>query len=314
MIHEIMHEIQGILYSADLDYNAYEFSATVVVIGLGLATIAGMLLLPQGWIAPTAAFFVLGAFLASVYALLMVMANKRVALIEELLPDFLSIISSNIRSGLTYDRALLLSARKEFGPLAREVDRAAKEAISGKSLPEALMGMTTRVRSESFAKTIRLIVEGIRSGGKLAELLEATSQDLRRFSSVRKDVTATVMVYQLFMLAAAALAGPLLYAVMVILVQTTSVMKSRMVVSPDAAAYLPLGVGASSFSPEFAFLFSIAGIAITGVFSCFAAGVVSKGRESEGYSYVPIVLAVGLLIFFVAKTGLELLFTQFSLA
>ena len=118
----------------------------------------------------------------------MVMANKRVAVIEELLPDFLSIMSSNIRSGLTYDRALLLSARKEFGPLSKEVDRAAKEVISGKTLPDALMGMTTRVRSESFAKTMRLIVEGVRSGGKLADFAGGAAIDKSEILKVDCDV------------------------------------------------------------------------------------------------------------------------------
>ncbi len=305
-----MREIQGMLHSADLEYDAWDFSAKICYAGAILAIITGELMWSYGPIAIVDAVAVFALFITSTYAVLMVMANKRVAVIEELLPDFLSIMSSNIRSGLTYDRALLLSARKEFGPLSKEVDRAAKEVISGKTLPDALMGMTTRVRSESFAKTMRLIVEGVRSGGKLADLLEATSLDLRRFTTVRKEVTATVMVYQLSVLAASAIAGPLLYAVMVNLVHVTSQLQARMAVSSDAAAYLPMGAGAS-ISPEFAFLFSIAGIILTGFFSCLAAGVIAKGRESEGYAFMPVVILVGLLLFFAAKSALELMFAQF---
>ncbi|MCX6773049.1 MAG: type II secretion system F family protein [Candidatus Micrarchaeota archaeon] len=304
-----MRELQSILYSAELEYDAWDFTARVLSIGVLFAILVSAFFWPNIGLAILIGFFIFILFLAIVYAIVTVMANKRVALIEELLPDFLSIMSSNIRSGLTYDRALLLSARKEFGPLAREVDRAAKEALSGKPLPDALMGMTTRVRSETFAKTMRLIVEGIRSGGKLADLLETTSLDMRRFSAVRKDVTATVLVYQLFMLAASAIAGPLLYAVAVILVQTTNQLHAKIAVSTDAGGWMPIA-GGTSFSPEFVFYFSIVGIIITGVFSSLAAGVISKGKESEGYAYMPVVIVVGLLLFFVVKLALEGVFAQ----
>jgi flagellar protein FlaJ len=301
-------EIQSLLTSADLEYDPWDFTIVLVVLGeslgIGAAVLSG---LPLG-LAALLSFAVFLVFIFSSYALLVVLANRRIAVIEEMLPDFLSIIASNIKSGLTYDRALLVSARKEFGPLAKEVNRAAKETLSGKPLPDALMSMAERLRSEQFAKAMRLIVEGINSGGKLADLLENTASDIRRFSAVRKDVSATVRVYQLFVLSAAAIGAPLLYAVTNVLVGTIDSLRAKMGTG-EGGAQLSFFQGSASISADFLFWFSIAGLVITGLFSALASGVISRGKESDGYTYVPLIILVSLCLFLFARLAMQSLFS-----
>jgi len=253
------------------------------------------------------------AFEASVYGLLVVTSAKRIAAIEESLPDFLSMMASHIRSGLTYDRALLMSARKEFGPLSKEINRAARETMTGTPLADAMLGMTGRIRSETFTKTMKLIVEGYSSGGNLAELMENTSLDMRRFGSTRKEIAATVLVYRLFMFSAACIGAPLLYAVATFLIKIISQTKAKMNINSfDASqAGLPLLGGASSLSPETVFWFSIIAIAIGAFFSALAAGVISKGKESEGMPYVPLLLAVSIGAFLLITYLLEALMGGF---
>ena len=145
MIREAIIEIKSLLTSADLDYDVWDFTIVLVVLGESLGIVAAVLSgLPLG-LAALLSVVVFLIFIFSSYAALVVLANQRIAVIEEMLPDFLSIIASNIKSGLTYDRALLVSARKEFGPLAKEVNRAAKETLSGKPLPDALIVYTSPV-------------------------------------------------------------------------------------------------------------------------------------------------------------------------
>ena len=302
------NEIKSLAYAADMERDLKRLALTAIALGLLLnaLTIAllwesfGVLALMAG-----AAAFLLAPI--TLYALLVVTANKRTALMEDALPDFLGFMASNIRSGVTHDRALLLSARKEFGPLTREIDFAAKEVLAGKRLADALIDMTKKIRSEGIVKTIRLLVQGINSGGDLAELLETTSSDLRRFSSVRKDVNATLLLYQLFIFAAATFGAPLLYAVTNFLV--TILFRIRTSASVEAA---PEGLqttstllGASLLSPDIVFWFSIAAIIITSVFAALAGGVIAKGKESEGYSSIPLFIALSLAVFFLTRAFLE---------
>lgn len=307
-------DVCGLLVSCDLEFDAHEFVKRMLLYGFGIGVGIGLVFfnhsLSISFLMGAAAFLVFGVL---VYSLLVVTSARRVAAIEEALPDFLSVMASHIRSGLTYDRALLLSARKEFGPLSKEVNKAAKETMTGKPFGEAMLDMAVKVRSETFMKTMKLIVEGFNSGGNLAQLLENTSLDMRRFSSTRREISATVLVYRLFMFAAACIGAPLLYAVATFLIKVITQTKAKMNInSLDAGqAGLPMLGGASSLSPESVFLFSLLAIAIGAFFSALAAGVISKGKESEGFAYVPLLLAVSIGAFLLITFLLDALMGGF---
>ncbi len=306
----IVAHIRSLLYACDLRYDASDFILRILLYGVGFGIGTGLVFFNESLdFSFSLGFLVTFLFVAITYSLLLVTANKKTTMIEEALPDFLSFMASNIRSGVTYDRALLLSARSEFGPIAREIDYAAKQTLAGKPLSDALMEMTTRVRSEMFAKTIRLIVQGFNSGGNLSELLESTAHDIRRFGAIRKDVSATVLVYQLFMFSAAAIGAPLLYSVTSFLIQVISDTRAKVGtgITAESAQGLPFFGTSNAISPELIVSFSIVAIIITAFFSALAAGVISKGKESQGISYIPALLAIGLFLFFAGRVILNLL-------
>ncbi|MBU0907056.1 MAG: hypothetical protein KKE05_02760, partial [Nanoarchaeota archaeon] len=57
---------------------------------------------------------------------------------EEVFPDFISLMSSNLRAGMTVDRALVLSARKEFAPLDAEIMKVGKDILTAREINVAL--------------------------------------------------------------------------------------------------------------------------------------------------------------------------------
>jgi len=311
----IVKGTQRLLNNCDIDMKAEVFLLNIVLGGIAFSIGASIILhgvlgYPQllSFIAGVALFMV---FLGIFYGILAIGAAKRAEEIEAVLPDFLSLMSSNLRSGLTPDRAFILSVRSEFGPLEKEIDTAAKEIVSGKSFTVAFRDMAKRTESEIFAKSVRLIIEGVRSGGNLAELLENTALDIRRFSAVRKEISAIVRVYELFIIAAATIGAPLLYGVASFLIDIISEMKTKMNLGDAMAAtasYMPIfGGSADAVSPEVVFQFSIAALVITSFFGALTAGVISKGRESSGYIYIPLMLTLALGMFFLTKFALETL-------
>jgi archaellum biogenesis protein FlaJ (TadC family) len=308
MTGKLTEYVRMLLISCDFEYDPDKFVMKMLAYGLGLGLAVGLIFFNYSLvISAAAAFIFLFGFEFAIFGMMIMAANKRIEMIESALPDFLSMMASNIRSGLTYDRALLLSARKEFGPLAKEIDLAAKETLTGKPLSEAFMDITKRTNSEVLAKTIRLIVEGINSGGNLADLLETTSLDIRRFGAIRKEVAATVLIYQLFMLAAAAVGAPIIYAVTTFLVGVITSTKAKITATAtEGASYLPFfKTGASTLTPDMIFWFSLAALLLTSFFGALAIGVISKGKESEGIPYFPLMLFVSYGIFFGTKFALE---------
>lgn len=310
----IEENIRRLLINCDIEVKAKDFLTRILLFGAGFGLGVGMVLMnyaPELAIPSAIGTFVV--FEVFIYAMLTLTAGKRVSAIEEALPDFLSMMAGNIRSGLTPERALLMSARKEFGPLAKEIDKAAKSTIvAGVPFTEALMGMTERVQSEMFAKTMRLVVEGVRSGGQLADLLERTSYDIRKSSALRKEVEATVLTYKLFMLAAAGMGAPVLYAVSSFMIGMITDMRAKISIdTSEAAQVLPMFTGNTAIPPELVMWFSVAAIGLTAVFGSLTAGVISKGKESDGFRYVPMLLALSITIFIAGKMFLETVLSEF---
>src|SRR6185503_20106776 len=94
---------------------------------------------------------VIGAFffflvLSAIYTVmkLKLASYANIKKMEEAFPDFLQLMSSNLRAGMTTDRALLMAARKEFYPLDLEILKLGKELMTGRKIEDALYEMGER--------------------------------------------------------------------------------------------------------------------------------------------------------------------------
>ena len=67
---------------------------------------------------------------------LILAVDKRRDFVEKVLPDALELTAANIRAGFIPSKALLLSARSEFGPLAEAIKRSGKDIFLKRELYE----------------------------------------------------------------------------------------------------------------------------------------------------------------------------------
>jgi pilus assembly protein TadC len=248
------------------------------------------------WVAVFAGMLIL------MHGFLILAVDRRTKFIEKILPDALQLMAANIKSGFIPSRAMLLSARKEFGPLSDAIKKSGKEMMTGKPLQESLEEIPKSMKSEALETTISLIVRGIRSGGQLVSLFEETALDMRRKESIRKEVKANIIMYGIFIAFAGAIGAPVLYALSSFLVTTITNMGAVTQIPQDFATTLPIiRFGSINISPDFLFWFSIAAILITTVFGGFIMGIIDSGREKAGIKYIPILLILAMVIFFSAR-------------
>ena len=106
------------------------------------------------------------------YLILLLKIDAREREIEKNLPDFLQLASANIRAGMTIDQALWFAIREQYGILAKEMKQVAKENFSGTPLTQAFSKLKDKYRSKILKRAMVLIIEGLNSGGKMAEILE----------------------------------------------------------------------------------------------------------------------------------------------
>ena len=219
---------------------------------------------------------------------------------EQVFPDFISLMSSNLRAGMTVDRALVLSARKEFAPLDKEIMQVGKDILTAREISEALYDMGQRIGSDEIRKTIQLIISGIRSGGSLSVLLEQTSNNMRERNFVKKRAASNVLMYVIFIFFAVAFGAPLLFALSSVLVE---IMSSIFANVPTTAtnANLPFTISSINISLNFVIYYSSFFIVASAILASLILGLVSNGNEKEGLKYTIPLILIGLVVFFLAR-------------
>ncbi len=243
------------------------------------------------------------------HGFLILAVEKRSHFVESILPDALQLMAANIKSGFIPSRAMLLSARKEFGPLSDAIKQAGKEMMTGKSLQEGLSTIPKTIKSNVLDNTISLIIRGVRSGGQLVALFEETAIDIRRKESIKKEVKANILMYGIFIGFAGCVGAPALYALSSYLVTTISRLGSVAQVPDEFQSRLPLmKFGQIDISGDFLFWFSIAAIVITTLFGGLIIGIIDSGKEKSGIKYMPIMMLIGLAVFFVGRIVVTTMF------
>jgi len=245
-------------------------------------------------------------------AYLTLAVEKRKNFVESVLPDALELMAANMRAGFIPSKALLLSARSEFGPLAEAIKKSGKEILTGKSLAEGLNEIPKYINSETLQRAINLINEGSKYGGQLVSLLEENAIDIRRRQAIKKEIKANIIMYGIFIVFAGVLAAPVLYALSLYLITTLTSLGATNIGSAEVISKgVPLFKGGVKISPDFLFWFSMASIMITTFFSGLIIGLIETGKEKGGIKYVPIFMIVALLIFLGANFMINAMFGSF---
>jgi archaellum biogenesis protein FlaJ (TadC family) len=218
---------------------------------------------------------------------------------EEVFPDFIALMSSNLRAGMTIDKAMLLSSRKEFAPLDREIIRMGKDIVTGKETSKALYDMSKRINSEKISRTIQLIVSGIRAGGNLAVLLEETASNMRERNFVEKRAASNVMMYEIFIFFAVAFGAPALFSLSTVLVQILSSILSNIPQGvTNTTISMPFTLTSINVSPKFIFYFSLVFLTVIDILASLVLGLVTKGKERDGLKFVIPLCLCSICVFF----------------
>ncbi len=246
------------------------------------------------------------------YLVFSLLANNRKKEIEEVLPDALQLVSANVESGLTVEKAFLLAARDEFGPLAKDLKRVAVEIFGGTPMQEALSDLADSTNSSLFAETLNLLKDSIESGGDISKLLESSASDVQKSLQLREEIAANVKMYSLFITIASVIGAPLLFSISVFLTRKTSAMWSSQSVNFDnLPSSGPMEFSQPSIDPAFFSDFALATIIVSNIFAALIISEIKNGNVKEGMKYVPFFVIAGVLVFFIVETVVASAFGSF---
>ncbi len=245
------------------------------------------------------------------YIFLVFSIDSKTKEVEEALPDALQLMSSNIRAGLTTDKALLLAARPEFGVFAEELRRVGRETMTGRNFAYALRKTTKRVKSSNLNRTIDLIVNSLKSGGKLADLLDQTAGDLRDQAMIKKEISAGVLMYVIFIFVAIAFGAPMLFAMSAFLVklltQNMAVIAEGMP-KGEMVSGAPISLTDTNIDAGFINTYSLISLVVSSIFGSIIMGLILSGDNKSGLKYLPILVAIAVGLFMLGSYGMDAIF------
>jgi pilus assembly protein TadC len=229
--------------------------------------------------------------------------ERRRSAVEEILPDFLLLVAGNIRAGMTSFSAFKSSTRPEFGALAEEVRTVTARSLGTGSFGNALTVISENIRSKSLSESVRFFLQAVRSGGKVAQILENTSTDLRRTQDLKKELESGTRTYVIFVAFVMVIATPLLMAVSVSFVELITRIQSQSGLSAAGVETAGLGFLGGNLTISAAFLEGMAYILLIGnaLLAGLFMGTIGGGKPLLGMRYTPFMFIASVLVFWVAK-------------
>lgn len=301
-------ELGASLKMAGIETTPEMFSGLVIigcVVSIAVAIAFSSLVRLPAYASFLLPFLAAAAVILVAYLLIALRIESRKNQVESVLPDFLHIAASNVRAGMPIDQALWFAARPEFGLLSQEMGAVAKRTFGGESLTQTLERLSARFDSPLLRRTVSLINHGVSSGGEMAGILEDTAKDVRRAQLIRKEITASMLMYVIFITFASVIGAPFLYAVSFKLISVLQKVWGQMsrANAPSIGFLVPSSPGVT---PEQFFWFSFTAILLTSVIASFIISVIQTGSKKEGVKYVPLLGLAGIFAFLLIIAVLDI--------
>jgi len=244
-------------------------------------------------------------FIVSVYLVLEYKIDGRKTKLEDTLPDFLQITSANLRSGIALDRAMLLAARPEFGFLSDDIKDMNRRIYGGENFDASLRELADKYRSYQLTHAVRMILESLRYGGAMADLIEQIAKDMRSQQMTQKEVSGQLFMYSIFIAFAGLIAAPVLYGLTAQMITVTdAVWKGILAQNPGGLPTTGISFLKPSppkITPQTYHDFSLVAIAIITGFAGLIMSAISTGSAIKGIKWVPIFIIIGIIVFIIMQ-------------
>ncbi|MBI3037035.1 type II secretion system F family protein [Candidatus Woesearchaeota archaeon] len=240
---------------------------------------------------------------------------NRTKKMEAVLPDFLRLVSENLKGGMPFERSLWSAIKPEFGILGQEVRLAAKKVITGAEVNDAVVEFTSKYDSPMLRRSFDLILEGMKGGGRTADVIDRVIDTIEETKELKAEMAATNLSYIIFVIIIVVVVAPGLFTLSFQFLTILQGLGERISSSGagQAGASLPISFGNVSVDPAKFRDFSRYALMIISVFSGMIISLISKGSIKGGIRFVPLLFIGSQLVYAVAmKIGTSVFSGFFS--
>jgi pilus assembly protein TadC len=242
-------------------------------------------------------FFLLG------YFVLDMRVYKRVRDIEEHLPEFLIVVSTNLKGGMNIDAALWNGIKPKFGVLAEEITLVSKKVMTGYDVGEALEDLHNKYESPELKRTLSLIISELEMGGKISKIIDDIISQLKNTKKLKNKMVASVLSYVIFISAITMFIAPILFALsynLVSFIYDFVVRISTSVTSGAGAPTFLANLDPTAIDPSTFKIFGYVANGTIALFSSMIVSIIQKGDVKGGLKYIPIFLFFAIVVYYIS--------------
>jgi archaeal flagellar protein FlaJ len=213
--------------------------------------------------------------------------------IESNFSDALKQMADTLKAGDTYESALREVANSEYGRLSEEMELALRRLEEGENLDTSLRGFAERIDSKTVKRTIAIILDSVRTGASLADILDEIADDVRDYYRLKENRKANTTMQFIFMVAAGGIIAPAIFG------EINAVMKIFSAVSMQAVtpAQKLAADGVSNFILTLIQLYIIIEVLASGIMMA----IIRDGKINKSIIYIPILLLLAFVSYYLAS-------------
>jgi len=272
-------------FQSTLDYVGVKMPAQMLVLASVIGAFAGLFFM---WLLVDP---VLGLLVAAIIVDLGIgmpffMADRKVAQIEDKLPDMLHHMSTTLKTGGTVEVALREVSRQDYGPITPGIKKMIRQINEGKTFEQAFANFADETRSELVRKASVIIVAARKAGGGLVETLTAMSDDIRAISRLQRERKSKTVMQFLFIMVAGVMVAPLVFGIV----------KSVLDILVSASSTAAQAAAGAAMIAQFGFLFKVY-LMIESFLCTLGSVLIREGRWQKAIIYIPMGMLAAYVIY-----------------
>ncbi len=261
-------------------------------------------------------FTLIGISIIAIYFALDLKIYHRTKELEEVLPHFFEVLSSNLKGGLPFDKALWMSIKPEFGILSNEIGMAAKKVMTGHDVEDALNEFAEKYDSPQLKRSMDLLVSELHEGGSVTTVIDKIVENFEKSAEIKEEISASVLGYVIFISLVVMVIAPALFALskglFEIIKGVVNVLAASMG-SSDSQVGIGMNISEIALSSGIFESFSHVSLAIIAVFASMIVSIIEKGNIKGGVKYIPIYLVSSQVIYLIVSSIVGAIFGDMTM-
>ena len=216
--------------------------------------------------------------------------------IERDIPDFIDNLVSNLKGGISLEKALLKSVRNDQKSLLQEVTLINEKIMMGSDVNTALREFRQRFTSPVINRTFFLIEEGLKGGGNLAAPLERISVNLKKIYQLDEEIKSNSGGFSVVIRGITLVVAPALFALALTLLIFIGNLFDLL---SNAGSTLAFNATLPDEFVEYLKIFSYSMLILITVFSSLITSHLKNEKAYSALRYMPVYIAIvlGLYLF-----------------